>query len=62
MEKTLFPADTYIVKNATILKKEDRDILIRLYEPVIGSTAVSLYFTLWSNLDTSEIISTEKTH
>ena len=62
MGKTLFPADTYIVKNATILKNEDHDILIRLYEPVIGSTAVSLYFTLWSNLDTAEIVSTEYTH
>ncbi|MBR3897919.1 MAG: DnaD domain protein [Bacilli bacterium] len=62
MVKNLFPADTYIVKNATILKKEDQDILMKLYEPVIGSTAVSLYFTLWSNLDTMGIISTELTH
>ena len=42
MAQNLFPADTYIVKNATILKKEDEDVLIKLYEPVIGSTAVSL--------------------
>lgn len=62
MVKTLFPADTYIVKNATLLKKEDRDIIIRLYEPIIGTIAVSLYFTFWTNLDTDEIISTERTH
>lgn len=62
MVKNLFPADTYIVKNATILKKEDQDILIKLYEPVIGSVAVSLYLTFWSNLDTMGIISTEHTH
>lgn len=58
----LFPADTYIVKNATILTSEDKDALIKLYEPVIGSTAISLYFTLWSNLDTLKIISTELNH
>ncbi len=62
MAKNLFPADTYIVKNATILKKEDQDVIMKLYEPVIGSTAVSLYFTLWSNLDILNIMSTEKTH
>ncbi len=62
MTKSLFPADTYIVKNATILNNEDRLTLIKLYEPVIGATAINLYFTLWSNLDTLGIISTEFTH
>jgi replication initiation and membrane attachment protein len=58
----LLPADTYIVKNATILNNEDRLILIKLYQPIVGSTAINLYFTLWSNLDTSEIIGSEYTH
>ena len=62
MNRSLLPADTYIVKNATILNNECRNILIKLYQPVIGSTAISLYFTLWSNLDTLEIISTEYNH
>lgn len=62
MVKNLFPADTYIVKNATILRKEDQDVLIKLYEPVIGSTATGLYFTLWSDLDILNIMSTERTH
>ena len=62
MTKNLFPADTYIVKNATILNNEDRLILIKLYEPVIGAPAINLYFTLWANLDTLNIISTEYTH
>lgn len=62
MEKVLYPADTYIVTNATMLNNEDRLILLKLYEPVIGSTAISLYFTLWANLDTLNIISTEYTH
>lgn len=58
----LLPADTYIVKNATILNNESRLILVKLYQPIIGSVAINLYFTLWSNLDTSQIISTEYTH
>lgn len=65
MTKTLLPllpADTYIVKNATILNNEVRNTLIKLYQPVIGSIAVNLYFTLWSNLDSCEIIGTEYTH
>ena len=62
MEKILYPADTYIVINKTILNNEDRIILLKLYEPVIGAVAVNLYFTLWANLDTLNIISTEFTH
>ncbi len=62
VNRSLLPADTYIVKNATILNNECRNILIKLYQPVIGSTAVSLYFTLWSNLDSLEIIGTEYNH
>lgn len=58
----LLPADTYIVKNATILNNEARLVLIKLYQPIIGTVAINLYFTLWSNLDTSHIISTEYTH
>ena len=59
---SLLPADTYIVKNATILNNESRLTLIKLYQPIIGSVAINLYFTLWSNLDTSQIISMEYTH
>ena len=58
----LYPADSYIVVNATSLNNEDRLVLIKLYEPVIGSTAISLYYTLWSNLDSLNIISKEYTH
>ena len=58
----LLPADTYIVKNATILNNESRLVLIKLYQPIIGTVAINLYFTLWSNLDASQIISTLYTH
>ena len=62
MSMNLLPADTYIVKNATILNNESRLVLIKLYQPIIGTVAINLYFTLWSNLDASQIISTEYTH
>ena len=58
----LLPADSYIVKNATILNSESRLVLIKLYQPIVGSVAISLYFTLWSTLDANQIISMEYTH
>ena len=58
----LLPADTYIVKNNTILNNESRLILVKLYQPIIGTVAVNLYFSLWSNLDVSQIISVAYTH
>ena len=48
----LLPADKYKVVNKTILTSEDHKNLISLYEPIIGSNAVSLYITLWRDLET----------
>jgi len=62
MKINLLPADTYIVKNNTILNNEDRNFLIALYQPIIGSLSINLYFTLWSNLDDSLIMGREFTH
>lgn len=62
LKENLLPADTFVVVNRTILSEQDRKILIMLYQPIIGQTAISLYFTLWSYLDRSEIISLEWTH
>ncbi len=59
---TLLPADQYIVVNKTILTEIDKRNLIHLYEPIIGFAAVSLYFTLWSDLDKLEFISKDFTH
>ena len=60
--KTLLPADIYIVYNKTILKEEDKKIITTLYQPIIGHTAVSLYFTLIDDLDKRKIISNDLTH
>lgn len=61
-KQTILPADTYLVVNKTILNEKDRKKLIMLYQPIIGSTAISLYFTLWSYLDQNELVSCAWTH
>lgn len=62
MKKSLLPADTFVVVNKTLLNDSDRNLLIMLYQPIIGSVAVSLYFTLWSYLDKKELSSLTWTH
>lgn len=59
---TLLPADKYIVVNKTILTEQDRKNLVSFYEPIIGSTAVSLYLTLWRDLDRYSFVSVDYTH
>lgn len=62
LKKIVLPADTYVVVNKTILSDQDRKLLTMLYQPIIGSVATNLYFSLWSNLDRNEIVSMEYTH
>ena len=62
MNGKLLPADTYIVINKTILQSEDRKKITMLYQPIIGHTAVSLYFTLIDDLEKREFMSGELTH
>ncbi len=59
---TLLPADKYLVINRTILTDKERKNLISLYEPIIGYAAVSLYLTLWRDLDRLELVSMDYTH
>ena len=61
-KNNILPADTYVVVNKSIIDNEDRKILTMLYQPVIGPLPIMLYFSLWSDLDKSEIISKEYTH
>ena len=58
----ILPADNFIVINKTVLHNSDRKILNLLYQPLVGNTAISLYFTLWSYLDQYELISNEWAH
>ncbi len=62
LKVSVFPADTYVVVNKTIFNDTERRIINLLYQPIIGSSAVNLYFTLWSFLDKNEIKSLEWTH
>lgn len=59
---TTLPADTFIVSNKTVLNNNDLGILLNLYQPLVGNDSISLYYTLWSYLDKSELMSNEWTH
>ncbi len=59
---TLLPADQYLVVNKSVLTEIDKKNLINLYEPIIGFGAVSLYLTLWSDLDRLELVSKDFNH
>lgn len=61
-ELNISPADTYIVVNKSIINDQDRTILTMLYQPIIGPLPIILYFSLWADLDKTELISTEYTH
>lgn len=62
MNNTLLPADCYLVVNKTILNEYDKKILIALYEPILGAMPVSLYLTLWNDLQFAELFSRNLTH
>ncbi len=62
MSLTILPADSYVVINKTVLREEDRKIVTMLYQPIIGYSAVSLYFTLIDDLDKRELMSEDFTH
>lgn len=62
MEHTILPADTYTLINKTIINESDRKLVTMLYQPIIGHTAVSMYFTLLDDLLKKEFMSDELTH
>lgn len=60
--RTILPADTYVVVNKTVIDDGDRKLVSMLYQPIIGYSAVSLYFTLLDDLDKSEVMSGDLSH
>ena len=62
MKNVVLPADTFVVINKTVLTEQDRKIITMLYQPIISSISSSLFFTFWSYLDKSEILSEQYTH
>lgn len=62
MSRIILPADSYMVINKTVFNESDRKIITMLYQPIIGYTATSLYFTLLDDLLRGELMSSELTH
>lgn len=54
--------DTFVVINKAILNDQDRLSLTLLYQPIVGSVAISLYITLWGYLEQDKITSSLNTH
>lgn len=59
---SILPADTYTVVNKTIITDYDKNLITLLYQPIIGSRAVSLYYTLLDEINKKDIMSSEETH
>lgn len=57
---SVLPIDTFIVVNKASLNDQNRLSLTLLYQPIVGSNSISLYFTLWSYLSCD--ISEENVH
>lgn len=50
-------SDMFEVKINSLLADYDRDTLTNLYQPIIGYTALALYFTLWSESVIQKVLS-----
>ena len=59
---TILPADLYVVCNRTILQEFDKKVLLSFYEPIVGHLAISLYLTLWNDLELNKALSRELNH
>ena len=59
---TIVPADTYVVINRSVITDQDKKIVSMLYQPIIGYTAISLYYTLFDSLGEQNLISEDFTH
>ena len=58
----VLPADSYIVVNKSIITEQDKKILVDLYQPIIGNRAISLYLTLFNDLEKGSVVTEEFTH
>src|SRR4051812_39139246 len=58
----ILPIDRYVVAAGGLLHEYDRKVLTFLYQPLIGSTCLSLYMTLWAELEENRLWSESSTH
>lgn len=56
--RNILPADTYKVFNRAFAQDKEKDIIVSLYQPIIGVLAVNLYLTLTNDLS-SDLIESE---
>ena len=60
--RNILPADTYKVFNKAFIENKEKDILVSLYQPIIGVTAINLYLTLTNDLSNNKIESDFLSH
>ncbi|RTR29645.1 Replication initiation and membrane attachment protein [Robertmurraya yapensis] len=60
--KEMLPIDRYTVASNGILHEYDRKIITLLYQPLIGPIAMSLYMTLWAQVEENRLWSGEQSH
>lgn len=58
----IVPIDRYMVVMNGLLTDYDRKILTFLYQPLIGTHCVSLYMTLWAEIEENRLWSKEHSH
>lgn len=58
----MLPIDRYTVAASGLLHEYDRKVLTLLYQPLIGSTCLSLYMTLWAELEENRLWSSSHSH
>ncbi len=56
------PVDQYIVASGGLLHEYDRKVLTFLYQPLIGPACLSLYMTLWAELEENRLWSEPVKH
>ena len=62
MDMALLPADEYVVINKSVITDLDMEVINKLYLPIIGPMAVSLYNLLYNDLNSMKVISDNLTH
>ncbi|MBM4762517.1 DnaD domain protein [Bacillus sp. B15-48] len=58
----LLPVDQYVVGLSGLLHEYDRKVLTFLYQPLIGPVCMSLYMTLWAELEENRLWSSSSSH
>jgi replication initiation and membrane attachment protein len=58
----IVPIDRYMVAANGLLHDFDRKVLTFLYQPLVGSTCISLYMTLWTELGENTLWSETSSH